>query len=91
MNGLKLKRLNVSLTKHGAHKVALLLHKYGKDEALGRTRGKEPGIKIDLAQARKNLSVGPRGRVPEVWNRVRALGGRGSMRSCCCPVRASAA
>jgi hypothetical protein len=36
VSSLKLSRLNVSLTKHGAHKVALLLRKYGKDEVLGR-------------------------------------------------------
>ncbi len=74
MSSLKLSRLNVSLTKHGAHKVALLLRKYGKDEVLGRAEGKEPGINIDVAQARKNLSVGPGDRVPAVWDRVRPLG-----------------
>lgn len=74
MSSLKLSRLNVSLTKHGAHKIALLLRKHSKDEVLGRADGKEPGINIDVAQARKNLSVGPGDRVPAVWNRVRPLG-----------------
>ena len=71
---LDLARLTVSLTKHGAHKIAWLLEKYDKDEMLHHLSGTDSGINIDAAQARKNLSVTPQGTVPEVWNLVRALG-----------------
>lgn len=43
MSSVKRSRLNVSLTKHGAHKVALLLRKYGKDDVLDHAEGKERG------------------------------------------------
>lgn len=72
---IELSRLAVSLTKHGAHKIAALLKKYDKDEILDRLEGVEPGINIELAQARKNLSVDQFGKVPEVWNKARASGG----------------
>jgi len=72
---IELSRLTVSLTKHGAHKIAALLKKYDKDEILGRLEGVEPGINIEQAQARKNLSVDRFGKVPEVWNKARAVGG----------------
>jgi len=71
---LELSRLTVSLTKHGAHKIAALLKKYDKDGILGSLEGAEPGINIELAQARKNLSVDGSGNVPEVWNKARAAG-----------------
>ena len=73
---VNLNKLDVSLTKHGAHKLALLLLKYDKDRILDRLWDKEPGINIDLAQAKKNLSASPRGVVPHIWNDVRALGHR---------------
>lgn len=69
-----LSRLTVSLTKHGAHKIATLLKKYDKDSILRRLEGVEPGINIEVAQARKNLSVDYRGNVPDVWNKARAAG-----------------
>ncbi|MBT9154881.1 MAG: hypothetical protein DDT39_01567 [Firmicutes bacterium] len=72
---IELSRLAVSLTKHGAHKIAALLKKYDKDEILDRLEGVEPGINIEEAQARKNLSVDRFGKVPEVWNKARAAGG----------------
>lgn len=62
-----LRKLTVSLTKHGAHKVATLLKKYPKDQVLRNLRGTEPGVSIDLAQARKTLSASSSGVVPEVW------------------------
>ena len=71
---LELSRLTVSLTKHGAHKLAALLKKYDKDDILNRLEGVEPGINIELAQARKNLSVDGSGSVPDVWNKARAAG-----------------
>ena len=71
---LSLSKLNVSLTKHGAHKIALLLRKYDKDDILDRLEGVEPGVNIEAAQARKNLSASASGTVPDVWNKARAAG-----------------
>jgi hypothetical protein len=71
---LDLGRLSVSLTKHGAHKIALLLANYDKDDILNRLWDKEPGINIETAQAKKNLSVNNSGVVPDVWNKARAAG-----------------
>ncbi|MCQ4145805.1 hypothetical protein [Vogesella sp. AC12] len=70
-----LAKLNVSLTKHGAHKIAALLKKFDKDVIMSKVQGKELGINIDAGQARKNLSVAPDGTVPEEWNTVRQFGG----------------
>ena len=66
--------LNVSLTKHGAHKIAALLKKYDSDDILNHTEGNELGIYIDRAQAKKNLSISRNGIVPDVWNRARKNG-----------------
>lgn len=71
---LRLGKLNVSLTKHGAHKIAVLLRKNDKDHILDHLSELEPGVNIDIAQARKNLSVGPGDAVPELWNTVRRMG-----------------
>ena len=71
---MDLNRLQVSLTKHGAHKIALLLHKYPKDDVLGKVAGAEPGINIDRTQAARNLSVDRRGVVPTFWDLARTLG-----------------
>lgn len=71
---IELSRLTVSLTKHGAHKIAALLKKYDKDDVLNRLEGVELGINIELAQARKNLSVDGSGNVPDIWNKARAAG-----------------
>jgi hypothetical protein len=68
-----LSSLSVSLTKHGAHKIALLLAKYDKDEVLNHLSGTDSGINIESAQAHKNLSVRS-GIVPEVWNKARIKG-----------------
>ncbi|MBT9526764.1 MAG: hypothetical protein IV105_16025 [Rhizobacter sp.] len=70
---IDLTRLATSLTKHGAHKIAYLLEKYGKDGVLDKLRGVEPNINIDSVQARKNLSASG-GVVPEVWDKARAAG-----------------
>lgn len=69
-----LSKLNVSLTKHGAHKIALLLAKYDKDEVLNHLWGTDYGINIESAQAHKNLSVSASGKVPDVWNKAREQG-----------------
>jgi len=77
---IDLTRLAVSLTKHGAHKLALLLEKYDKDDILNRLWDVEPGINIESAQAKKNLSVDLSGKVPDVWNSARS-GGSESIRA----------
>lgn len=69
-----LKKLRVSLTKHGAHKLAILLRKYDKDEVLKHLVNSVPGVNIELAQAQKNLSS-KNGVVPDVWNEARTRGG----------------
>lgn len=69
-----LTKLDVSLTKHGAHKIAILLRKYDKDDILNHLEGSEPGVNIELAQAKKNLSVNRRGDVPDLWNEARQRG-----------------
>ncbi len=69
-----LSRLNVSLTKHGAHKIAELLKKYDKDVVLKHLWGSEPGIKIEAAQAKKTLSANSKGEVPEIWNKAKLRG-----------------
>lgn len=71
---LSLTRLNVSLTKHGAHKIALLLRKYDKDLVLKKLWGQEPGINIDFPQACKTLSVGQNNKVPDFWAKAKDLG-----------------
>ncbi|MES3004288.1 MAG: hypothetical protein V4787_26595 [Pseudomonadota bacterium] len=70
-------KLKVSLTKHGAHKVATLLRMYHKDEVLNHVWGKAKGIKVDGAQARVNMSARLLRKdvpVPKLWNEVRKLG-----------------
>lgn len=69
-----LNRLTVSLTKHGAHKIAPLLVRFDKDQILKHLEGSIPGINIESAQAKKNLSATAAGAVPEVWNKARAKG-----------------
>src|SRR6266545_854316 len=69
-----LDKLNVSLTKHGAHKVASLLKKYDKDDVLRRLSGSEPGINIELAQAKKTLCANDKGEVLAFWNEAKRQG-----------------
>lgn len=69
-----LRKLNVSLTKHGAHKIAALLKKYDKDEVLNHLSNSVPGINIEAAQARKTLSVTGRDKVPELWREAQLRG-----------------
>ncbi len=71
---IDLTRLRVSLTKHGAHKLAPLLEKYKTTEILDKLWRVEPGIAIESAQAKKNLSVGPGNKVPDVWDKAKAAG-----------------
>ena len=53
----ELSKLKVSLTKHGAHKVAALLREYPIDEVLAHVSDNALDIKIEFAQARRNLSA----------------------------------
>lgn len=69
-----LSRLNVSLTKHGAHKIAALLKKYDKDDVLKHLSGSEAGVNIESAQAKKTLSANSKGDVPELWNKAKLRG-----------------
>jgi hypothetical protein len=66
--------LDVSLTKHGAHKLAILLQKYSADDIQEHLSGSVPRVNIDRAQARGNLSVQEDGGVPAVWNEIRNHG-----------------
>lgn len=66
--------LNVSLTKHGAHKIADLVKKYPSVKVLEMLWGKVPGINVEEAQAKKILSVSSTGAVPKFWDDVRKLG-----------------
>ncbi len=69
-----LTRLSVSLTKHGAHKIALLLKAFESDVILYKLDEAISGVHIDEAQARKNLSIQNGDRVPAVWGEVKRLG-----------------
>ncbi len=62
-----LSRLKVSLTKHGAHKIAQLLTLVTPDQILTSVWGKFPGINIDGAQVRSILSVNDEDAPPQLW------------------------
>lgn len=65
-----LAHLKVSLTKHNAHKIALLLKDYNASKILEKLAL----VQAEKAQAYKNLSVLPGGIVPDVWTQVKKLG-----------------
>ena len=69
-----LNRLRVSLTKHGAHKIAYLVERFDKGDILDHLQGDYKSINIDDAQARKILSVSNDGTLPEVWNKLKPYG-----------------
>jgi hypothetical protein len=62
-----LQRPSVSLTKHGAHKLAKLLEQLPPDMVIQNTWGQISGVNIDAAQARKILSAKADSQVPPVW------------------------
>jgi hypothetical protein len=66
--------LRVSLTKHGAHKIATLLKKYDRSQVLQHLNGSVVGVNIERAQALKNFSTDPHERLPQLWDDVRAMG-----------------
>jgi hypothetical protein len=70
---IDVKKLRVSLTKHGAHKIATLLRHIKASEVPKNLSGQVASVFIDEAQAKKNLSV-RRGVVPAVWDQARAQG-----------------
>lgn len=65
-----LARLKVSLTKHNAHKVALLLKDYDAADVFQRL----DEVHAERAQARKNLSTLPGDVLPPVWAKVKVIG-----------------
>ena len=66
-----LSKLRVSLTKHGAHKVFRLIEHFPAMEVLKNTWDKYDDIKIDRAQAARNLSALPDGDLPAIWTTAR--------------------
>lgn len=66
-------RLKVSLTKHGAHKIAFLIQHYPADHVLAHVQSNDLNIDIDEAQASKILSV-VNGKVPLFWDGIRKFG-----------------
>lgn len=69
-----LQRLKVSLTKHGAHKIAFVIQNFDKDEILDHLGGDFGNITIDPAQAKNILSIDNNGEVPELWNQIKIYG-----------------
>jgi len=66
-----LNKLKVSLTKHGAHKVAFLLEKFNPDEIITHINGDYKNIKIELAQTKGNLSLDEKYNAPELWKLIK--------------------
>lgn len=62
-----LNKLNVSLTKHGAHKVARLVQKLPLEEVLGNVSSDDLSVHIDRALAKKVLSIYKGESVPKFW------------------------
>ncbi len=67
-------KLKVSLTKHGAHKIAFLLQKFDKDEILDHLEGDYMDINIDGAQTRRILSIPESNIAPDLWNDIKKYG-----------------
>ncbi|WP_219861511.1 hypothetical protein [Vreelandella piezotolerans] len=66
---------NSSLTKHGAHKINVLLKTFGAEGVLDNLGGGLDDVHIDLPQAKKNLSA-YNGIVPQFWNDAATSGDR---------------
>ena len=69
-----LNKLRVSLTKHGAHKIAFLLQQFDKDDILNHLNGDYLNIHIDSAQTRRILSINNNGITPSFWNEIKKYG-----------------
>ncbi len=69
-----LSKLKVSLTKHGAHKIAFLLEHFDKDDILNHLEGDYMDINIHGAQTRRILSIEEGKPAPELWNEIKKYG-----------------
>lgn len=69
-----LSKLKVSLTKHGAHKIAFLLQKFDKDDILNHLDEDSMDIHIDEAQTRRILSINEGQIAPDLWNEIKKYG-----------------
>lgn len=70
----EVRRLAVSLTKHGAHKIAQILNTYPYAQALRHIDSTALDIHIEEVQARKTLGADRSGPVPALWGKAQALG-----------------
>lgn len=71
---MDLTKLQVSLTKHGASKLASLIKRVGTDKLIHAITSRSFGIDIDEAQAKKNLSFSSLTGVPPVWRKAKDAG-----------------
>jgi len=69
-----LSKLKVSLTKHGAHKIAFLLQAFDKDDILNHLDEDTMDIHIDGAQTRRILSIEEGKTAPALWNEIKKYG-----------------
>ena len=69
-----LTRLNVSLTKYGAHKIFQIMLNHDPKDVQSHTDDDVLDIHIDPAQVRKNMSISQSGVVPEYWTKAKAAG-----------------
>jgi len=69
-----LSRLRVSLTKHGAHKIAYLIKEFDKDDILNHLNGDYKDIRISDSQTRAILSINSNGIAPDLWNNIKEYG-----------------
>jgi len=66
--------LRVSLTKHGAHKIAYLIREFDKDEIIDNINGQFKDIRIEYGQTKKNLSIDDNNVAPDIWNEIKNYG-----------------
>lgn len=66
--------LKVSLTKHGAHKIAYLVSAFDKDEILNHLDGDYKDINIDASQTKRILSIDNNNLAPRFWNDIKQFG-----------------
>jgi hypothetical protein len=68
-----LKKLSVSLTKHGAYKIFNIMKYVSPDDVLKHVDDPARGVHIDVAQARKNMSF-RLNRAPQYWGVAKERG-----------------
>ena len=71
---IDLAKLDVSLTKHGAHKVYRIMREVGPGDILAHVDDDALGIHIDAAQTSKNLSIGNANKIPSYWRKAEEFG-----------------